>query len=77
MRGGGGGIYRGFLRGAKATLHDIIMMHICHYKFSQMHRMCNTQRVNSNVNYGPWVIIMCVNVGSAFILKSTILVSDG
>ena len=33
-------------------------MDTCHYTFVQIHRMYNT-KVNLNVNYGLWVIMLC------------------
>ena len=49
--------YRVFLEN-ETILYDTIMEDICHYTFVQIHR-CTTPRVNPNVNYGLWVIVMC------------------
>lgn len=34
-------------------------MDICHYTFIQTHIECITLRVNSNINRGLYVIVMC------------------
>ena len=34
-------------------------MDVYHYTFDQIHRTCTTLRVNSKVNYGLWMIMMC------------------
>ena len=46
------------LGGTENTLYDTFMMDTCHYIFVQIHRTYNI-RVNPNVNYGLWMIVMC------------------
>ena len=41
-------------QGRENTLYDTVMMDT----FVQTHK-CRTPRVNHNVNYGLWVIVMC------------------
>lgn len=43
---------------AVTILCDIIMTDTCHYTLSE-HRECTTSKVNPNVNYTLWVMMMC------------------
>lgn len=46
------------LKGAENTLSEPIMM-VCIVIHLPQTRECTTLRLNRNVNYGPWTIMMC------------------
>ena len=45
-------------QGREPVLYSNTVLDTCHYPFVQTHK-CTTSRVNSKVNYGPWVIMTC------------------
>ena len=47
------------LQGTEKTPQDILLMDVYLYTFDQIHRICTTLRVNTKVNYGLWMIMMC------------------
>lgn len=48
-------------QGSEPILYDTILVDICHYTFVQTIK-CTPSIVNPNVNYGFWVIMMCLQV---------------